>query len=60
MITSEFTLLLILMVPIAAFATGAMIIAAWTQSKRFLCGVTFKMANVPPHHSVTILPNASR
>ena len=60
MITSEFTLLLILMVPIAAFATGALIIAAWTQSKRFLNGVTIQMASAPSHHSVTILPNASR
>lgn len=60
MIISEWTLLILLMVPLAAFVVGALLIAAWSQTTNLVRTINIVMAIKDHRHSHSILQNASR
>lgn len=60
MMISEWTLLILLMVPLAAFVFGALMIALWSQTNNLLQTLNIAMAAKSPRHSHSILQNASR
>ena len=60
MMISEWTLLILLMVPLAAFVVGALLIAAWSQTNNLLQAFSVVVATKNHRHSHSILQNASR
>ena len=60
MMISEWTLLVLLMVPIAAFVVGALLIAVWSQATSLIQSVNSVLVSSAPRHTHSILHNASR